>query len=111
MIPEGTVVKAGDELILYGADLRNTKSIVTVDRVTPTGRIVVGGEQYKSNGVSVRTFDRWGTRASLSLPTEKARKEVEDENNLRICESTNWRVIDAEKRARIVAILNEKEGN
>lgn len=109
MIPEGTIINPGDEFVKHAPDMRGTKRIVKVSRVTPSGRIVLpNGEQYRPDGKSVKVYDRWGTRAELSLPTPELRSEISRASNMSIIKEFNLNDLDDDQLAQIVAILNKK---
>ena len=63
-------LKVGDNVFVCG---RLGKKLYNVQRITPTGRIVVDGVQYDSNGRE-RTSDKWSFRM-LEQATEANIKE------------------------------------
>lgn len=110
MIPDGTVVKPGQELIAKCGGTHGEKSIVKVKRVTPKGRIIVDHDSreitFYPNGVEFGG-GKWN-KLYLSLPTPEELKEVMRKSNLRIIKEYNPNDLDDDQLARIVEILNEK---
>lgn len=72
-------VKVGDELLYrYNSWGSDVKKIVTVDKITPTGRIRIKGmnAQFDKYGNEMGG-DVWSGRAYLSIPTEEDYERIE----------------------------------
>lgn len=115
MIPDGTVVKVGDELIIKEGGTYANKRLVPVKRLTPSGQIVINldGDDYKFNADG-SPINRKRNPHYLSLPTPEVRKEIIRQSNLNALihayheACRNERVITDDQLERISAILNEK---
>ena len=74
-------LKVGDEVVLIKSSWRGSKySIKEVEKVTPTGRVVIGGVTFLPNGT------KWGGTtgyARIEPVTDEHRERIEEEKFLR----------------------------
>jgi hypothetical protein len=98
-------LKAGDEAIVRGS--YGQLELVRVERVTPTGQIVLVGSssRYYPDGREVGA--RISNRSTLIEATPENRKEAQRQVNVRIIKAVKWDKVEAEKLVQIVAILQD----
>jgi hypothetical protein len=105
-------VNVGDKLILH----ERTERIVTVTRITPTGRIRIdkSDSQFDKYGWEMIGYNRWRTRNYLSVPTEdnieriKKRGTIIRALNL-MRATTQSNNLTYEQALKIIEILDVKE--
>ena len=109
-------VNVGDKLLYnYGYLYNRVEKIVTVTKVTPTGRIRIdyNDEQYDKYGCEIGKKDRWSCRSSLSIPTEgdfeRIKKNYAINKALHIIGKINKDNLDYDKALRIIKIFEERE--
>lgn len=107
-------VKVGDKLLYnYGYSFNRIEKIVTVTRVTPTGRIRIdyNDEQYDKYGNEIGKRDRWSCSSSLSIPTEEDYERIKKNNviNKALCiiGKINKDNLDYDKALKIIEIFKE----
>lgn len=117
MIPDGTVVKPGDELIIKEGGSYANKRLAPVKRTTPSGQIVINLDscdyKFSADGSPI---NRDRNRYYLSVPTHEERKQIIRQMNLNTLihayhHACRNKMITDDQLERIVAILNEKESN
>lgn len=107
---ESLNVNVGDKLILHG----NSEIIVTVTKITPTGRIRIdkSDSQFDKFGWEMRGSDIWRARRFLSLPTEndfKRIRETKAKNRaLSLMRETKQSSLTYEQALKIIEILDVK---
>ena len=113
-------VKVGDKLFYRTGYTHNQfERIVTVTKVTPTGRIRVdySDKQYDKYGNEMGNRDRWTCRSSLYLPKEEDYERIKVNNAiakaLLLMEKQNKKTISYEQAVKIIEILEpeERDGN
>ena len=104
--------KVGDKLLYrWGYSHNRVEKIVTVTRVTPTGRIRIdyNDEQYDKYGNKIGKRDIWSCGSSLSIPTEEDYERIKKNNAinkaLRIIEKINKDNLDYDKALKIIEIF------
>ena len=109
-------VNVGDKLLYsYGYSYNRVEKIVTVTKVTPTGRIRIdyNDEQYDKFGNEIGRKDRWSSYSSLSVPTDKDFERIKKNNAiskaLHIIGKINKDNLDYDKALRIIKIFEERE--
>lgn len=109
-------VKVGDKLLyIWGYPHNRVEKIVTVKRVTPTGRIRIdyNDEQYDKYGKEMGNKDMWSCSSSLSIPTEEDYERIKKNNAinkaLRIIGKINKDNLDYDKALKIIEIFEERE--
>ena len=109
-------VNVGDKLLYsYGYSYNRVEKIVTVTKVTPTGRIRIdyNDEQYDKYGCEMGKKDRWSCRSSLSIPTEedfdRIKKNYAINKALYIIRKINKDNLDYDKALIIIKIFEERE--
>lgn len=109
-------VNVGDKLLYsYGYSHNRVEKIVTVTKVTPTGRIRIdyNDEQYDKFGNEIGKKDRWSSRSSLSIPTEedfeRIKKNYAINKALYIIGKIKRDNLDYDKALRIIKIFEERE--
>lgn len=114
MIPKGSTVKVGDELIIKEGGSYANKRLVPVKRTTPSGQIVINldGSDYKFSADGT-PINRDRNPYYLSVPTHDERKQITKQTNLDILihayhHACRNKMITDDQLERIVAILNEK---
>ena len=102
-------IKAGDKVIISREGLEN---IFTVEKVTPTGRIKVNGEYYRSDDGHKIGSGIW-CRGYIVPYTEERAEAIKREGVIRCCirdlRGLTMEDLSYEKAVRILAILKEKE--
>lgn len=113
-------VKAGDKLLYRtGYTYNQVERIVTVTKVTPTGRIRVdcGDKQYDKYGNEIGKRDSWTCRSHLYIPTEEDYERIKVNNAiamaLLLMGKQNKETLSYEQALKIIEILEpkEREGN
>ena len=109
-------VNVGDKLIYsYGYSYNRVEKIVTVTKVTPTGRIRIdyNDEQYDKFGKEMGRKDRWSSYSSLSVPTDKDFERIKKNNAINkalyIIGKIKRDNLDYDKALRIIKIFEECE--
>lgn len=109
-------VKVGDKLLYNcGYSYNRVENIVTVTKVTPTGRIRIdyNDEQYDKYGHEMGKRDRWSCSSSLSIPTEKDYERIKKNNAinkaLHIIGKINKDNLDYDKALKIIEIFEKKK--
>lgn len=109
-------VNVGDKLLYsYGYSYNRVEKIVTVTKVTPTGRIRIdyNDEQYDKYGYEMGKKDMWSCRSSLSIPTgedfDRIKKNYAINKALHIIGKINRDNLDYDKALRIIKIFEECE--
>ena len=109
-------VNVGDKLLYsYGYSYNRVEKIVTVTKVTPTGRIRIAhnDEQYDKYCCEMGKKDRWSCRSSLSIPTEedfeRIKKNYAINKALYIIGKINKNNLDYDKALRIIKIFEESD--
>lgn len=107
-------VKVGDKLLYsYGYSYNRIERIVTVTKVTPTGRIRIdfNDSQYDKYGNEMGNRDIWNCRSSLSVITEEDIKRIRENNAickaLKLVEKLDRKSLSYEKALQIIEILEE----
>ena len=110
-------VNVGDKLLYsYGYSYNRVEKIVTVTKVTPTGRIRIdyNDEQYDKYGREMGNKDKWSCRSLLSIPTEedfeRIKKNYAINKALRIIGKVNKDNLDYDKALGIIKIFEESDG-
>lgn len=104
-------LKVGDKVIL---SYYNAK-IAEVERITPTGRIIVNGITFTSDGIEYRKTKRWDdTKLYLIEATQEAIQKVKDDATIRLAialikEISRTEEITLDKAKLIISILSEKD--
>jgi hypothetical protein len=104
-------VKVGDKLILHGS----SKHVVTVTRVTPTGRIRIdkSGSQFDKYGWEMAGSDVWHHRLFLSEPTENEIQEIKETKTknkaLHLMREMKQSDLDYAQAVKIIEILESEE--
>lgn len=109
-------VKVGDKLLYrWGYSHNHVEKIVTVTRVTPTGRIRIdyNDEQYNKYGKEMGNRDMWSCSSSLSIPTEEDYKRIKENNAkkkaLTIVGKLKMDNLSYDKALKIIEIFEERE--
>lgn len=97
-------LKVGDKVILDHGRM-NGSSIKTIDKITPTGILVIHGEKFNSNGFP-RPHDQWSTRM-LREATVKAMNEVRQVNLANKMHTFKWSHVPLKDLRAIHAILQK----
>lgn len=63
-------LKAGDKVIVSCGGYGFNMKLHTIDRITPTGQMIISGYRYK-NGERVGSYGRWDRRPYLTEATQK----------------------------------------
>lgn len=107
-------VKVGDKLLYsYGYSYNRIERIVTVTKVTPTGRIRIdfNDTQYDKCGREMGNNDIWSCKSSLSVITEADIKRIRENNviskALKLVEKLDKKSLSYEKALQIIEILEE----
>lgn len=108
-------VKVGDKLLYRtGYTYNQVERIVTVTKVTPTGRIRIdyGDCQYDKYGNEMGKRDRWTCRSSLYIPKgedfERIKKNRAISKAISLTEKLNKKNLSYEQALKIVEILEPK---
>lgn len=108
--------KVGDKLLYnYGYSYNHVEKIVTVKRVTPTGRIRIdyNDRQYDKYGNEMGSSDRWSCSSFLSIPTTEDFERIKVNNAiskaLSLMDKQNKKNLSYEKALKIIEILEPKE--
>jgi len=108
-------LKVGDKIIIYG----NPRRVITnINKITPTGRIVVNNTQFDAQGREING-DRWYVHANLHQWTQEEENEIIKKSKfIKMCSSlTNfrWKDCDFELIEKIYDIvlnnLNKEKEN
>lgn len=109
-------VNVGDKLLYnYGYPYNRVEKIVTVTKVTPTGRIRIdyNDVQYDKYGNEMGRKNMWSSYSSLSIPTDKDFERIKKNNAinkaLSIIEKVNRKNLDYDKALKIINIFEERE--
>ena len=109
-------VNVGDKLLYnYGYSYNRVEKIVTVTKVTPTGRIRIddNDEQYDKYGYEMGNKDRWSCRSTLSIPKDEDFERIKKNNAineaLNIIRKLDRNSIDYDKALKIIAIFKESD--
>ena len=109
-------VNVGDKLLYnYGYSYNRVEKIVTVTKVTPTGRIRIddNDEQYDKYGYEMGNKDRWSCRSTLSIPKDEDFERIKKNNAineaLNIIRKLGRNSIDYDKALKIIAIFKESD--
>ena len=109
-------VKVGDKLLYQRGYAHNqVERIVTVTKVTPTGRIRVdySDKQYDKYGNEMGSRDIWTCRSSLHLPKEEDYERIKVNNTiakaLLLMGNQNKETLSYEQAVKIIEILEPKE--
>lgn len=99
--------KAGDKVLIVGK--WNYKVIKVIDKITPSGLIVVGSSYFYKDG-SQRTSDRWN-RNRIKLLTEQDEIEIKREHfTISVLRQLQGlKSISYEDALKFNAIINRKE--
>lgn len=104
-------LKPGDEAVLEG-DYKDPRLVTITSATVARVRIAAGGsgelDFNRDDGRERRRGIMY--RAALTQPTPERRAKIADAANLRRLRDLYWDRTTPEQRARIVAILDEKEG-
>ena len=107
-------VKAGDKVLYtYGYSYNKTEKIVTVTRVTPTGRVRIDFNdcQFDKYGCEMGKKDTWSCRAHISKLTDEDTKRIKVKYAINkavsLCESVNKNNLPYEKALKIIEILED----
>lgn len=107
-------VKAGDRVLYcYGYSFNRVEKIVTVTKVTPTGRIRIDYNdcQYNKYGEEMGNKDRWSSTSSICQLTEEIEKKMTENNAIlkavSLCEKVNRNNLPYEKALKIIEILED----
>lgn len=109
-------VKIGDKLLYQWGYLYNrVEEIVTVTKVTPTGRIRIDycDTQFDKYGHEMGNRDRWSCNSSVSIPTEEDYKRIRENDvkskALSLIGKLNKQNITYEQALKIIEIFEPKE--
>lgn len=109
-------VKVGDKLLYRtGYTCNQVERIVTVTKVTPTGRIRVdySDKQYDKYGNEMGSGNIWTCRSSLYLPKEEDYERIKANNAiakaLLLIGKQNKEILSYEQAVKIIEILKPKE--
>lgn len=109
-------VKVGDKLLYRTGYIYNrVERIVTVTKVTPTGRIRVdySDKQYDKYGNEMGSRDIWTCRSSLHLPKEEDYERIKVNNTiakaLLLMKKQSEGTLSYEQALEIIEILKPKE--
>ncbi len=110
-------VKAGDKLLYcYGYSFSRVEKIVTVTKVTPTGRIKIDycDTQFNKYGEAIGNRYDWNSQSSIYIPTEEDYKRIRENEAkskaLSIIRKLNKQNITYEQAVKIIDILVPNEG-
>lgn len=98
-------LKAGDEVAIKNGDYYGGTSIQRVDRLTPSGRIVISKRTFEAAGYERggHSFS-WG-RAKLLEPTQEVRDKIDAERLAEEFRAKNWREVPVAKLREVAAML------
>ncbi len=94
--------KAGDKVAIWRG-FESEPGVVEIDRLTPSGRIIIGSTTFEPDGHQ-RGAAGW-RRDRIEPLTEKLRARAKRKLNLGYIRSTKWNDLDDETLAEIVALL------
>ena len=107
-------VKVGDKLLYsYGYSYNHFERVVTVVKVTPTGRIRIdfNDTQYDKYGREMGNRDVWSCKSHLSMVTEEDIKRIRENDTiskaLRLVKELDTRNLGHEKALQIIKILED----
>lgn len=107
MLPEGTIVKAGDELALESGWTEYHYKLVTVDHVTPTGLIVLrDGSVFNKRGIERSTEVH---RRKLCLVTDDIREKAQRQRDMAIIQRVNWQKLPTKTLHEVAELLQQKQ--
>lgn len=108
-------VKVGDKLLYNcGYSYSRVEKIVTVTKVTPTGRIRIdyNDKQYDKYGIEMGKREIWSCRSSLLIPTEKDYERIKKNNAINkalyIIGKINKDNLDYDKALKIIKIFEDE---
>lgn len=108
-------VKVGDKLRYCGGSIYNrVEKIVTVRKVTPTGRIRIdcNDSQYDKYGNEMGKGGTWSRYSTLRIPTEEDYKRIKEHNAkakaLLLIRKLDMHNISYEQAVKIIEILEPK---
>lgn len=96
-------LRIASEVIVVGYGFGVTLKVQRIDRITPSGRLVIGGVYYNPKGREIS-----GGRM-LEPVSEKRLKQIEMVKMYRKLKETAWAEIDYRKMKKIIDILENKE--
>lgn len=98
-------VRPGDEVVIR--ENHRLPEIITVKRITPSGRIVIGPNHwYHPNGWAPAGDARWASTAHLSLDVDDARAERRRHNlAVRLCH-VKWLKLPTELLEAVLALVD-----
>lgn len=113
-------VKEGDKIIIVKPSYTScTKSVSTITRITPTGRIKVKGwneYQFDKYGRAMGNHDVWYSSPHLEMYDEEVEREIKEKAYIENCTDymrtytmTGGRVLTYEQAKKIMKILKETE--
>ena len=109
-------VNVGDKLLYnYGYSYNRVEKIVTVTKVTPTGRIRIdyNDKQYNKYGYEMGKKDRWSCYSSLSIPTKEDFERIKKNNAineaLNIIRKLDSNSLNYDNALKIIAIFKESD--
>lgn len=111
-------VKVGDKLLYcWGYSYNCVEKIVTVTKVTPTGRIRIDycDTQFDKYGHEMGNRDRWSCSSSVSIPAEDDYKRIKENDAkskaLSIIGKLNKQNITYEQAVKIIKALGNVGGD
>lgn len=102
-------LKVGDEVFTSNCGM--IRSLKRVDKITPTGRIVVGNETFDENGRLIGNKDSWNRRGIMEATEERLEKyniDIIKNAAFRLmgCTPIQYKDLSEEHATQIIQILS-----
>lgn len=100
-------VKPGDEIYIPDCSMYGPGRIATVDRLTPSGRIIVGGQTFDPDGTE-RGQAGWRP-VRICLPTDELREKIRRHDLLNKLKGVVWDIQPLAVLEQVWALIPPKK--